>query len=64
MTLSLRLLEVGRKMASVLLSNVFRKPAIAVDTHLFHFSHRLKLDKSIDPNKIKQALCEIIPHEK
>ncbi|TLD40045.1 MAG: hypothetical protein JETT_3699 [Candidatus Jettenia ecosi] len=51
-------------MASVLLSNVFQKPAIAVDTHILQFSYHLELDKSSDSDKTEQALYKIIPREK
>jgi len=34
---------VGRKTANVVLSNAFKKPAIAVDTHVFRVSNRLGL---------------------
>ena len=34
---------VGRKTASVVLSNAFNVPAIAVDTHVFRVSNRLGL---------------------
>lgn len=54
---------VGRKTASVLLGNVFGKPAMAVDTHVFRVSHRLELAKSNDPDKVEQELCKIIPRE-
>lgn len=55
---------VGRKTASVLLSNVFGKQAMAVDTHVFRVSHRLEFAKSNDPDKVEQELCKIIPREK
>lgn len=55
---------VGRKTASVLLGNVFGKPALAVDTHVFRVSHRLELAKSNDPDKVEQELCKIIPQKK
>ncbi|MCF6154737.1 MAG: endonuclease III [Candidatus Brocadia sp.] len=55
---------VGRKTASVLLGNVFGRPAIAVDTHVFRVSHRLELARSNDPDKVEQELCKIIPQEK
>lgn len=55
---------VGRKTASVLLSNIFGKQAMAVDTHVFRVSHRLEFAKSNDPDKVEQELCKIIPREK
>ncbi|MCC6324803.1 MAG: endonuclease III [Candidatus Brocadia sp.] len=55
---------VGRKTASVLLGNVFGKPAMAVDTHVFRVSHRLEFAKANDPDKVEQELCKIIPQDK
>lgn len=55
---------VGRKTASVLLSNVFGKQAMAVDTHVFRVSHRLEFAKSNDSDKVEQELCKIIPRGK
>ena len=37
---------VGRKTANVLLSNIFNKPSIAVDTHVFRVSNRIGLAKA------------------
>ena len=37
---------VGRKTANVVLSNAFKKPAIAVDTHVFRVSNRIGLADS------------------
>ncbi len=55
---------VGRKTANVLLGNVFGKQAIAVDTHVFRVSHRLKLARSKDPDNVESELDEIIPSDK
>ncbi|MEK7852435.1 MAG: endonuclease III [Planctomycetota bacterium] len=55
---------VGRKTANVLLGNVFGKQAIAVDTHVFRVSHRLKLAQSKDPDNVESELEKIIPNDK
>lgn len=55
---------VGRKTANVLLGNVFGKQAIAVDTHVFRVSHRLKLAQSKDPDNVESELEKIIPCDK
>ncbi|MEK6623129.1 MAG: endonuclease III, partial [Planctomycetota bacterium] len=55
---------VGRKTANVLLGNVFGKQAIAVDTHVFRVSHRLKLAQSKDPGNVESELEKIIPCDK
>lgn len=55
---------VGRKTANVVLSEGFKKPAIAVDTHVARVSNRLGLSKSEDPYQIELDLQEYFPKEK
>lgn len=52
---------VGRKTANVVLSNAFGVPAIAVDTHVFRVSNRLKLAKSENVNEVEVQLMKRIP---
>lgn len=52
---------VGRKTASVVLAQAFKKPAIAVDTHVKRVSTRLGLTIHEDPQKIEEDLKKIIP---
>ncbi|MDZ4711357.1 MAG: endonuclease III [bacterium] len=53
---------VGRKTASVVTGNCYRKnDVIIVDTHLKRVSARLGLIKADDPDKIELELKEIIP---
>lgn len=54
---------VGRKTANVVLSNAFGIPAIAVDTHVFRVSNRLKLAESEDVFETEQQLMKRIPKE-
>jgi endonuclease-3 len=54
---------VGRKTANVVLGNCFGKPALVVDTHVKRVSQRLGLSKSQDPERIEQALQELIPRD-
>ncbi len=54
---------VGNKTASVVLSNAFHVPAIAVDTHVFRVSNRLGLADANTPEKTQQQLMEVIPME-
>lgn len=55
---------VGRKTASVVLSNAFGVPAIAVDTHVFRVANRIGLAKASTPEKTEQALMEAIPRKR
>ena len=52
---------VGRKTASVVLNELGVEPAIAVDTHVFRVSHRLKLAKAATPEKVEQQLLVRTP---
>lgn len=55
---------VGRKTANVVLGNAFGKDeGIVVDTHVARLSHRLRLTKQIDPEKIEQDLMKLVPRE-
>ncbi len=52
---------VGRKTASVVLNELGIEPAIAVDTHVFRVSHRLKLSTAKTPDAVEAELTAIIP---
>lgn len=52
---------VGRKTASVVLSEAFGAPAIAVDTHVKRVTNRLGLTSSTDPVKIEHELRDLYP---
>ena len=52
---------VGRKTANVVLSNAFRVPAIAVDTHVFRVANRIGLAEAKDVEKTEQQLMANIP---
>lgn len=56
---------VGRKTANVILSVVFQKPAMAVDTHVFRVAKRLGLTKKArNPYEAEMQLVKYIPEEK
>lgn len=52
---------VGRKTASVVLNELDIEPAIAVDTHVFRVSHRLKLAFGKTPDAVEAELMAIVP---
>lgn len=60
----IKLPGVGRKTANVVLSQLFGVPAIAVDTHVFRVSNRLKLATGETPLAVEQELMRAIPKEK
>lgn len=56
---------VGRKTANVIVSVVFNKPAMAVDTHVFRVSARLGLtSRAKTPLETERQLVKHIPEEK
>ncbi len=60
-----RLPGVGRKTANVVASVVFKKPAMAVDTHVFRVSDRIGLTRnSKTPLETERQLVKHIPEEK
>jgi endonuclease-3 len=52
---------VGRKTASVVLNELGIEPAIAVDTHVFRVSHRLKLSSAPTPDGVELELMGKVP---
>lgn len=57
----LKLPGVGRKTANVVQSVAFGIPAIAVDTHVFRVSNRLKLAVGKTPDEVEAGLKKAIP---
>ena len=55
---------VGRKIANLLLGDIYNKPAIVADTHCIRISGRLGLADGKDPVKTERALSKLIPLEK
>ncbi len=54
---------VGRKTASLILGDIFGKPAIVADTHCIRLSNKLGLCDSKDPYKVELRLRKIVPPE-
>jgi endonuclease-3 len=55
---------VGRKTANVVLGNAFGKDeGIVVDTHVIRLSHRFRLTRETDPEKIERDLMKLVPRE-
>lgn len=59
----LTLAGTGRKTANLVLGDIFKKPAIVVDTHCIRLSNRTGLTKNSDPVKIESDLKKLIPPE-
>ena len=59
----LTLSGVGRKIANLILGDVYGAPAIVADTHCIRISNRLGLSDSKDPAKVEKSLREVITPE-
>lgn len=57
----LSLAGTGRKTANLVLGDIFKKPAIVVDTHCIRLSNRMGLTDNSDPEKIEKDLKKLIP---
>lgn len=52
---------VGRKTANVILSTIYSKPGVIVDTHCTRLSNRLGLTKSQNPGIIEKDIMKLLP---
>ncbi len=52
---------IGRKSANVLVSIIYNKPAIAVDTHVFRVANRIGLAKGKTPLEVEKQLTKHFP---
>ena len=52
---------VGRKTANIILGDVYKKPAMVVDTHAGRLARRMGLTKNTDPTKVEFDLIIIVP---
>lgn len=55
---------VGRKIANLILGDVYGKPAIVADTHCIRISNRLGLCDSKVPEKVERTLSALVVPEK
>lgn len=54
---------VGRKTANVILNTAFGEPTMAVDTHIFRISNRIKLAPGKNVLEVEKKLLKVIPDE-
>ena len=54
---------VGRKIANLILGDIYGKPAIVADTHCIRISGRLGLCESKTPEKVEKALVALVDPE-
>src|SRR6056300_755585 len=54
---------VGRKTSNVILNTLFKKPVIAVDTHIFRLANRINIAPAKTPLTVEKRLTKLIPNE-
>lgn len=54
---------VGRKIANLLLGDIYKKGGVVTDTHCIRICGRLGLSKGKDPEKVERQLRAILPPE-
>lgn len=54
---------VGRKTANVILNTLFKKPVIAVDTHIFRLANRINIAPAKTPLTVEKRLTKLIPNK-
>lgn len=54
---------VGRKTANVVLNTAYRKPTMAVDTHIFRLSNRIKFAPGKTVRQVEDKLIKVIADE-
>jgi len=54
---------VGRKTANVVLNTAFGEPTMAVDTHIFRLSNRIRLAPGKTPLDVENKLLKVVPKE-
>lgn len=59
----LELPGIGRKIANLILGDVFGMPAVVADTHCIRLSNRIGLCDSVNPYKVEMRLKELVPPE-
>jgi len=59
----LKLPGVGRKVANLVLSKAFGKPAVAVDVHVHRITNRWRLLKTKSPEETERELEKLLPDE-
>ena len=52
---------VGRKTANLIVGDVYKQPAVVVDTHFIRLSNRMGLTKSKDPVVIEREMRALLP---
>lgn len=59
----IKLPGIGRKTANLVMGDIFKKPAVVVDTHCIRITRRLGLHNEKDAKKIEFILRDLLPED-
>lgn len=59
----IKLPGIGRKTANLVMGDIFKKPAVVVDTHCIRITRRLGLHNEKDAKKIEFILRDLLPQD-
>ena len=54
---------VGKKIANLIIGEVYGIPAVVVDTHCKRVMYRIGITDNTDPVKVEKNICEVFPEE-
>lgn len=54
---------IGKKIANLIVGEIYGQPAIVVDTHMKRVMYRIGLTNNKDPLAVEKDLCEVFPEE-
>lgn len=54
---------VGRKIANLIVGEIYGTPAVVVDTHCKRVMYRIGITNETDPVKVEKDLCKVFPEE-
>lgn len=60
----IKLPEIGRKTANLIMGDVYHKPAVVTDTHCIRICKRLGLSVNTEPHKVEKELKAILPPDR
>lgn len=54
---------VGKKIANLIVGEVYQIPAVVVDTHCKRVMYRIGITDNTDPLKVEKDICEVFPED-
>jgi len=54
---------VGRKIANLIVGEIYKIPAVVVDTHMKRVMYRIGITNEKDPIKVEKDICKVFPED-